>query len=69
MQQAATRSVAPAGRRVVFKNEGIGRERLQTVILPSNITYGVELEGFYPSHVDVSTLQSALSSNAGRGWR
>lgn len=67
MQQAATRQAAP-GRRVVFKNEGIGRQRLQSVILPSNITYGVELEVFYPSNVDVSTLQSALSS-VGRNWR
>lgn len=64
MQQAVR-----AGRTVVSKNEGIGRQRLQSVVLPTNITYGVKLESFYPSDVGVSTLQSALSSNVGRGWR
>jgi hypothetical protein len=64
MQQQAARQ---SGRRVVFRNEGIGRPRLANVSLPSNITYGVELEGFYPSNVDVTTLQSAL--RGAPGWR
>lgn len=64
MQQQAARQ---SGRRVVFWNEGIGRPRLANIALPSNITYGVELEGFYPSNVDVATLQSAL--RGAEGWR
>lgn len=66
----ATPNAVSGGRRVVFRNEGIGRERLSSVMLPTNITFGVEVESFYPSNVDVSMLQATLNScNAGRGWR
>jgi hypothetical protein len=54
---------------VVFKNEGISRTRLQTVELPNTITFGVELETFFPSDVTVETLTNTLNGRVGSGWR
>lgn len=62
------RSVAP-GRRVVFRNEGIGRNRLDKIVVPGNITFGVELETFFPSDVNAGMLSSTLAAGGGSGWR
>jgi len=62
------KSVA-AGPGWYFRNEGICRHRLDKIVVPGNITFGVELETFFPSTVNEDMLSSTLASGGGTGWR
>lgn len=58
-----------AGHTRVFRNEGIGRSRLFSTTITTSITFGVELELFFPSNVSVEDLSNALSRARISGWR
>lgn len=57
---------AQVPRFVLFRNEGIDRNRLGKVVVPGNITFGVELETFFPSRVNANMLNSTLASGGER---
>lgn len=62
-------ATAAAGRRVVFRNEGIGQARVESLDITTDLTYGVELELFFPSTVDVDRVRGAFQAAGLSNWR
>lgn len=61
--------VRTGGRKLVFRNEGIGQPRLESMEISTKFTFGIELELFFPSSTDADQIRNAMEAAYLTEWR
>lgn len=53
----------------MFRNEGIGQPRLESMEISTKFTFGIELELFFPSSTDADQIRNAMEAAYLTEWR